>query len=276
MCLSYFINSNYLLLVNESSTENMIISILKEFTRRYDKIQILIANMPSITKGSSLKSKKDPQVNWKVVRSCAREIIDGLSSASKSQDVKLWSLRFLETMLLFALPLGEKQPIAVRADPRLARSAKPVVPPTSSSAAQSTASDFSFTSSTTYTAEMIPLHHPFINRNELILEAEEVMSKALIWLTSNKGADSSQGMLFTPSLMAILAEVVANVAAARPKYCNNAAAAIAFMISTTSLTPGKAGSEVCQQMSASVGTPPKVLIVCYNIPLLAGTRQPRS
>jgi len=76
------------------------------------------------------------------------------------------------------------------------------------------------------------------------------MSKAFIWLTSNKSAENTQsGTLFSPSLMAVLAKVVANIAGVRPKYCNNAAAAIAFMISS-SPTVGKAGSEVCQQMSS--------------------------
>ena len=42
---------------------------------------------------------------------------------------------------------------------------------------------------------------------------------------------------------------MANIAGVQPKYCNNAAAAIAFMISS-SPTVGKAGSEVCQQMSS--------------------------
>jgi hypothetical protein len=72
------------------------------------------------------------------------------------------------------------------------------------------------------------------------------MSKAFIWLTSNKSAENTQsGTLFSPSLMAVLAKVVANIAGVRPKYCNNAAAAIAFMISSS-----QAGSEVCQQISS--------------------------
>lgn len=157
-------------------------------------------------------------------------------------------------MLLFSLPLGEKQSIAARADPRLARSMKAASATATTSTTQQvntiSSSEFSFNSTTTYTADLIPLHHPFINRNELVLEAEDVMSKALIWLTSNKSAESTQsGTLFSPSLMAVLAEVVANIAGVRPKYCNNAAAAIAFMISSSPMV-GKAGSEVCQQMSS--------------------------
>ena len=252
--LSYLLNAMYFLLASNSSESNEV-SVLKEFIRRFDKIHIFIATMPVVgnLKTSHAASSNDPQVYWKVVRSTVRLIIESLASPTKSQNIKLWCLRFLECMLLFSLPLGEKQSIAARADPRLARSMKAVALPAASTSHQANAlnsSEFSFNSTTTYTADLIPLHHPFINRNELVLEAEDVMSKALIWLTSNKSAESSQsGTLFSPSLMAVLAEVVANIAGVRPKYCNNAAAAIAFMISSTAAA-GKSGSEVCQHMSS--------------------------
>eukprot|EP01035_Chromulina_nebulosa_P039175 gene39175-52950_t len=239
--LPYLLNAIYFLLIS-NSTESTEISVKESlFTDSIKSTCLLPICL-------WLETLKLVLQHLKTTRKCIGKWFVQLFD-SKS---KVWPRHQNLRILLFSLPVGEKQSIAARADPRLARSMKAASATATTSTTQQvntiSSSEFSFNSTTTYTADLILLHHPFINRNELVLEAEDVMSKALIWLTSNKSAESTQsGTLFSPSLMAVLAEVVANIAGVRPKYCNNAAAAIAFMISSFAMV-GKAGSEVCQQM----------------------------
>jgi hypothetical protein len=185
------------LLASESG-DGPIRQISNELTKTYDRAVMHITGMP-IKLRSSGPNAPDPKSYWGSMRTIVSRLIDMISS-DRNEQLRTQSLRLAENMILFGLP-AEK----LSSDPRLAKSR----PQTGDSSKGLSAGD-------------IPLHHPFINRNDLEQEAESIFSKMLLW--ASKGGP--QGHPFSPSQMALLGGTIANIASLRPKKSTNAATAL--------------------------------------------------
>ena len=230
-----FLQVIYFVLSDPSLNESLILLSIKEFQRYYEKIIMHIANIPIVTQTQSKTSNssniKDPRTLWKTVRDVSKIISDWISSPQKSEALRSHCLKFLGTAILFSLPLDKGPNVNRAADPRLARTMKKASEGTAGATGE------------TQSAEKIPLHHPFINRNELQKEAEDLVSKILIWATTG-GPQTNQ---FSASLMALLGETIVNVTTERQSYGSNAAKALTFMIQGP-VSKGT-GQSVCQLMS---------------------------
>lgn len=150
--------------------------IVTELTKIYDRVVIHITDMPIKTRGGG-SNVPDPKSYWGSLRSIVSRLIDMISS-DRTEFLRTQSLKLAASMILFGLP-AEK----LSSDPRLAKS-------------RPQGGD----SSRTLSAADIPLHHPFINRNDLEQEAESIFSKMLLW--ASKGGP--QGHPFSPSQMSLL------------------------------------------------------------------------
>jgi hypothetical protein len=226
--------------IGEANDANLT-TMFKPLPKSYERMVVKIVAMPVATLKTQTLS--DPKQLWGMIRFLSNRCNDFLSS-NRTEALRASCLRFCESQLIFALPPGVSGTSAVSADPRLARSsavapvsmdprlARAVDPRTaaSSSRRDQSAADGAGrdedTGSSSSTAEDIPLHHAFINRNELQNEAEELFSKLLLWA----GRGGPQGFPFSASLMSILGQVLLNVAALRTKNSNSAAQAVSLII----------------------------------------------
>eukprot|EP01038_Epipyxis_sp_PR26KG_P007092 gene7092-9677_t len=190
----YFLNIINFFLAD--ANDSLVVNVIKEFQKHYERIILLISR-------SSKSILLDPKVQWTTFRTITNKLNDYIVS-TRTDFLKISSLKLVETEMLFGLPLPP-----VTSDPRLARSMKK---DSSASIAKN--------------AEDIPLHHQFINRNELQQEAEDNFSKMLLW--ASKGG--AQNNPFSATLMSELGQTIANVASLRPKNAGNAANAISVMI----------------------------------------------
>lgn len=154
--------------------------ISSELTRMYDKIVMHITGLPIKSRNSG-PNVADPKSYWGSLRTIVTRLIDMISS-DRSELLRAQSLRLAESMILFGLP-AEK----LSSDPRLAKSRPQVGDSTKG-----------------HSAGDIPLHHPFINRNDLEQEAESIFSKMLLW--ASKGGP--QGHPFSPSQMSLLGTIM--------------------------------------------------------------------
>jgi hypothetical protein len=196
------------------SNDSILRLVSVEVTRVYEKIVMHVARLPPL----KTKQAVDPKAMWGNLRSIVTRLIDMISS-DRGESLRMQSLRLAENLILFGLPVEK-----LSLDPRLAKSRQPV-----GDAGKQGLS-----------AEDIPLHHTFINRNELEQEAESLFSKMLLW-SSKKGP---QGHPFTPSQMSQLGVCIANVASVKPKKSANAATALAVLLqSKDSVCPQMTGAE---------------------------------
>jgi Symplekin/PTA1 N-terminal len=165
------------LLASESG-DGPLRQISTELTKMYDRIVMHITGLPVKARASG-PNVADPKSYWGSLRTIVSRLIDMISS-DRSEHLRAQSLKLAENMILFGLP-AEK----LSSDPRLAKSR----PQSGDSSKGLSAGD-------------IPLHHPFINRNDLEQEAESIFSKMLLW--ASKGGP--QGHPFSPAQMALLGE----------------------------------------------------------------------
>lgn len=176
--------------------------LIKDIHIYFVDIIMYICNMPPKVKSSS--SQVDATQLWSSFRSSIT-YFSSLISSDRSDNLRASCLKLLEVIVLFGIP-----PPPATTDPRLLR----VMRTELSNVVKSK------------TAEDIPLHHSFINRNELTQESEDFFSKMLLWANKN----GPQGFVFSTSLVALLGEVIASIAVLRPKKGTEAAKAITAMI----------------------------------------------
>ena len=163
------------LLASESG-DSIVRQISCDLTRSYDKTVMHITGLPIKARNSG-PNVADPKSYWGSLRTIVSRLIDMISS-DRSEQLRAQSLKLAENMILFGLP-AEK----LSSDPRLAKSRPQSGDPSKG-----------------LSAGDIPLHHPFINRNDLEQEAESIFSKLLLW--ASKGGP--QGHPFTPGQMSLL------------------------------------------------------------------------
>lgn len=178
---------------------------IKQFQAYYIKFALMIAEMPATSvKGQSLS---DPKQLWALFGKIQLKFNEVIAS-TRSDGLKLACLELYETEIHFGLPSGgasaDSRP--QRVDPRLARMQE--------------------TKEAVSSSESIPLHHPIINRNTIISEAEDLYARMLVWTTSS----GPQGFPFSTSLKAALGRIVADVASAKPANGVNAAKALYLFI----------------------------------------------
>lgn len=217
---SYYLNLiNYLI---QESNDSLLIILAKSFQNYYDSILLKIANMSPTSKSQGILL--DSKQLWSIFNSIVLKFHDFISS-SRNDQLKVYCLKIFEIEMIFGLPnpvtMTSSDPrLAARKvvnDPRLARgggSSKGMVD-SSSSAGTSNKS-----------VDEISLHHPFISKTEIQRAAEENFTKALLW--SSKGGP--QGYPFTPNLMALLGQLIANVSSIRLKNAPTGAKALIYMI----------------------------------------------
>lgn len=178
---------------------------IKQFQTFYNKMALLIAEMPTINvKGQSLQ---DPKQLWTLFGKIQLKFNETIAS-TRSDGLKLACLELFETEVLFGLPssLASADSRPQRVDPRLARMQE--------------------TKEAVASSESIPLHHPIINRNTIISEAEDLYARMLVWATSS----GPHGFPFSTALKASLGRIIADVSSSRPTNGINAAKALYLFI----------------------------------------------
>jgi hypothetical protein len=208
---------HYINLINflqSDSNDSVLVVLAKSFQRYYEVMVIKIVAMPVVAKASGLA---DPKQLWALLSAIASRFNDFISS-SRSESLKGNCLRVFEAEMTFGLPnpstSTSSDPRLARKDPRLAR------------AAAATGEAVGVGGGVSKSAEDISLHHPFISRNEVQRAAEEKLTKAVLW--SGKGGP--QGYPFTPHLMSLLGQVIANVCTSRLRSASTGAKALMALI----------------------------------------------
>lgn len=205
------------------TNEIVVTHVTRELKKAYDKMVMNIVNIPLKTKQSAQQA--DPKQMWQHLRTVTTRLIDVISS-EKGESMRDACLALAESLVVFGLPAPP-----VSHDPRLKRTA------------------VKDSGSSGLSIEDVPLHHAFINRNELEQEAEDIFKKMLLWTTRG----GPQGHPFTPSQMSILGQGIARIASQRPRKASSsadeegrghlAAKALIFMLT------GK--SNACKDMKGS-------------------------
>lgn len=214
----YFLNLlNFLV---AGANDNILALLARSFCKYYDVVVMKVVTMPIVPKAQGLS---DPKQLWQMFTALSKRFNDCVIE-KRTDAVKSHCLRLLESEMIFGLPnaaaASSADPrLAARKDPRLARAAKTST--ATAAGTQATTGD-----SSSKSAEEIPLHHPFISRNEIQSAAEECFTKVMLW--SSKGGP--QNTPFSPALMSVLGQVIANVASARLKHVPTAANALVVML----------------------------------------------
>jgi hypothetical protein len=210
----YYVNLlNFLL----SDTNDGVLTLLaKSFHKHYDVVLMKIVEMPIVAKAQGLS---DPKQLWQLFASITTRFNECITT-NRSEALKASCLKVYESEMTFGLPSSAApttaDPRLARKDPRLARAGKATAAAQSSAPADAASKN----------AEEIPLHHPFISRNEIQSAAEDNFTRALLW--SSKGGPQTHP--FTPALMSVLGQVIANVASSRLKHASTAAKALVAML----------------------------------------------
>ena len=228
--------------VSSDANDGLLAVIAIEFNKYRNDIALLIAGMVVTPKAPVLS---DPKQLWPMFKAISAKLSDCLGS-DKSDRLKLQCIKLYQTEILFGLPesvaasssaaKGNADPRLARKDPRLARAAaKAGAAAATASASNGGANSADGSSATSNiggdrgsdaSAEQISLHHSFLSRNEIQQDAEDQLSRALLW--ASKGGP--QGHPFSPLLMATLGEVVANVGSSRLQHSANAAKALCILV----------------------------------------------
>lgn len=181
--IDYFISSDV--------QDNLLQMIVTEINNNFVDILTSISEMPlkaktTTTNISSLAQTNDPKYLWNKFHSYIDYFLSIISS-DRSDNLRTECLKFTETVILFGLPPPPKI-----TDPRLARAMRNELE--------------SNPNKSNKNAEDIPLHHAFINRNDLIQEAEDLYSKMLLWTSKN----GPSGFPFGTALVSLLGQIIAS------------------------------------------------------------------
>ena len=141
----------------------------------------------AIVNGTAVDAKGSGEQVWRQLNGMVERLVD-FAASPRSESVRTQALHLIEVVLLFGFSAPPKSH-----DPRKRRAA------TSAEAE----SDLS--------VEDIPLHHPFIARNELEDYAEDTYTKTVLW-AMNVGP---KGYPFSPSQMCVLGQLLSSVASRR-------------------------------------------------------------
>ena len=156
-------------------------AIASELTKIYGRAVMAIVN------GTAVDAKGSGEQVWRQLNGMVERLVD-FAASPRSESVRTQALHLIEVVLLFGFSAPPKSH-----DPRKRRAA------TSAEAE----SDLS--------VEDIPLHHPFIARNELEDYAEDTYTKTVLW-AMNVGP---KGYPFSPSQMCVLGQLLSSVASRR-------------------------------------------------------------
>jgi hypothetical protein len=196
----------YLFSFLSNDLNDSVVSILaQDLSKILPKVTITISKLTS-----SVKNLQDIKQLWNNFKSLLFRLFDLLSSL-RSDNLRSNILKLLQEQILFCLPAT-----TVISDPRLVRKNDPRLNRASNT--QTIAEG---------TAEEIPLHHPFVNRNELTREGEDLFSRILFWVS--KGGP--QNFLFSPTLLSTLGQVLASIAFFRPSCGLKAAQGLSILLS---------------------------------------------
>lgn len=221
------------------------------------------------TTGESLSN--DPKQHWQQLCAVTARLSDPLTAKGSSVQPPcsdrraVQCLRLLEAVAVFGIPEELQTAAAAKADPRLAaRSRDPRLrrgvkqPEPSAVAAMATAAAAAATAAAAAAsltadavgagaggaatgnvnlkAEQIPLHHPFINRNELTAAAQDVYARMLQWA----GSGGPEGAPFSAMVMVQLLHSLMSIASARQQHAIAVADALVRFIATGTSSGGDA------------------------------------
>ena len=185
-------------------------SIAQELSNYYDKISIFVAKMPTRANTASYQQQEaglDPRDLWHQLRSMASVLMETIAS-NRTEALRIQCIKLCESMMLFGLPPSVT---SVAKDPRMARVAG------------------------ARTLLEIPLHHAFIDRNDIEKEADSTLSKMVLW--ARRGGP--QGFRFPPQVMSQLGQSIGAVAAERLDRFKVVGPALVFLVNG-------AGNVCCQ------------------------------
>ena len=183
--------------------DNILQSIAQELSNYYDKISIFVAKMPIKANTASYQQQEtgaDPRDLWHQLRSMTSVLIETISS-SRTEALRIQCIKLCESIMLFGLPSSLA---SVTKDPRMVRAG-----------------------GGGRTLLEIPLHHAFIDRNDIEKEADSTLSRTVLW--ARRGGP--QGFRFPPAVMSQLGQTIANVAAERVDRFKVIVPALVFLVS---------------------------------------------
>ena len=193
------------------SSSDLIRNVAVQLHPIYAKLLIYIANQKKT-------SEIDPKEMWNQLTFITSKVIESVSHPTVNESTKLNAIYVIESIIEFGIPPVETAKVI---DPRLKAAKKK-----------------DNTSSTEMNCLEIPLHHTFLNRDEIIKEAESLFTKTMIW--ANKGGP--QGAPLTPNCLSQLAQTIVNISSTRSKHMSSAVSAVIALVDKPT---------VCEKMSAS-------------------------
>jgi hypothetical protein len=196
------------------SSDGVLTMLAETVAKYYSKITLAISSMEA----SSHAATVDPRQLWDIFSRIVSTLDEFMSSAH-SDTVKLAASKLVEEQILFGISNNAASNTAVALDPRLSRKMNDPRLARSNQADDAVGAD------------KIPLHHPFLNRNNFQREGEDLYLKAKQWLS--KGG--SQSNPFSATMMSRLGQLIATVGTMRPNsYGVDAAQSLTVLINTKS------------------------------------------
>jgi hypothetical protein len=192
------------------SNDSVVAAMTREISRIYSKLVLAVYNFPNQQESRRL---------WPALRNIVGKLTEYVSSA-RSESIKVFGLQLMEAMMLFGIPT-----VTATSDPRLARKINDPRLRRAGGAAQSESSAVGGSSApnaSSNNADTIAAHHPFIAKNIIQSEAEDLFAKLCLW----SGKSGPQSFAFTPRLMSLLGQMLAAVGIFRPHLGLQAAKAI--------------------------------------------------
>lgn len=156
-------------------------AIASELTKIYGRAVM------AIVRGNAVDAKGSGEQVWSKLNGMVERLMN-FAASPRSESVRTQALHLIEVVLLFGFPAPPKSH-----DPRKRRTA----------ASTETESDLS--------VEDVPLHHPFIAKNELEETAEDTLTKTVLWAING----GPRGYPFSPSQMCVLGQLLSSVASRR-------------------------------------------------------------
>lgn len=207
------------------SNDSVVASMCREISKLYAKLVLAIYNFPDQQESRRL---------WPLLRNITSKLSEYVASA-RSDSIKSFGLHLMESMMLFGIPAT-----STTSDPRLARKINDPRLRRAGGAAQADAASAAGAAATAggaatgTTAETIAAHHPFIAKNIIQSEAEELFGKLCSWC----GQQGPVEFPFSPRLMSVLGQTLAAVGIERPHLGLQAAKGIVtIMVTRQSSSP---------------------------------------
>ena len=208
-------------------------TVVIQLSRLYDKVAMAIVNTNAgASKGSSNSSSSgflSVTTLWSNFQAIVAKVTTVISDGGSGNDaMTVECMKLLDSALYFGFPLHDSRGKV--------------------GGSQQSSGD----GANVFTVGDVPLHHPFINRQEIEQETEALFGKLVLWLTRG-GATSSSGAahVFAPTVAFTLGCMIAKVTVERPAALRLLSAAKALTTYVSSLNKTDNGLDLISRDNLS-------------------------